>query len=117
MQHLYAQLYYYGAILSKANYVASGLNKNINYAYTTAALTGVGTNLIGTDANTTSNVITSLTYRGFGGLKEFIQSRSAMKATTRSREESVMPVNTHLKSPLSFAHPPPVTAAPERTLY
>lgn len=61
--------YNYGDMLTRVNYV-SGFNKNINYAYTRgAALAGVGTNLIGTDANTTSNVITSLTYRGFGGLK------------------------------------------------
>ena len=44
--------------------------KKINYGWNYAgAPTGVGTNLIGTEADTTSNVIGGLQYAGFGGVK------------------------------------------------
>jgi RHS repeat-associated protein len=47
------------------------LNKNVNYAYNTVgALSGVGTNLIGTDPNNTSNVINSLSFKAFGAIKQ-----------------------------------------------
>ena len=57
--------------LTRVNYVtSSGFNKNINYAHnSTGALTGVGTNLIGTDPNTTTNVVSNLSYNGFGATK------------------------------------------------
>ena len=45
--------------------------KNVNYAYNpTGALSGIGTNLIGSDPNATTNVASQLTYRGFGGLRQ-----------------------------------------------
>ncbi len=68
----YTYNYSYGLAgqLKQANYVAPNFNKNVNYAYNaTGALTGIGTNLIGTNATTTTNVISSLTYLGFGRAK------------------------------------------------
>lgn len=43
---------------------------NVNYSYNSVgALTSVGTNLIGTDANTTTNVLSGISYNGFGAVK------------------------------------------------
>ncbi|MBS1809953.1 MAG: hypothetical protein JST84_17465 [Acidobacteria bacterium] len=60
-----------GGQLKTVNYGSStGINKNVNYAYNTVgALTGVGTNLIGTDPNATTNVLSNLIYNGFGAVK------------------------------------------------
>ena len=57
--------------LTRVNYVtSSGFNKNINYAHNSlGGLTGVGTNLIGTDPNAAGNVVSGMTYNGYGGLK------------------------------------------------
>lgn len=47
------------------------INKNINYAYNAVgALGGIGTNLIGTDANNTTNVLNTVTFRASGALKQ-----------------------------------------------
>ncbi|MBS1791291.1 MAG: RHS repeat protein [Acidobacteria bacterium] len=47
------------------------VNKNINYAYNAVgALGGIGTNLIGTDANATTNVLNTVTFRASGALKQ-----------------------------------------------
>jgi hypothetical protein len=47
----------------------SAFNKNVNYAYNSVgALSGVGTNLIGTNAGATTNVLSSLSYRGSGAI-------------------------------------------------
>jgi hypothetical protein len=43
-------------------------NKHINYAV--GVLSGVGTNLLSTDPNNTTNVINSLQFRAFGALKQ-----------------------------------------------
>ncbi len=46
------------------------LNKMINYAYNSVGvLSGVGTDLIGSDPNATTNVLNSLTFRANGALK------------------------------------------------
>lgn len=57
--------------LTKVNYATSaGWSKNINYAHNSVgALTGVGTSLIGTDPNATTNVLSGVTYNGFGAIK------------------------------------------------
>ena len=57
--------------LTQVNYVtSSGFNKNINYAHNSlGGLTGVGTNLIGSDPNATTNVVSGMTYNGFGATK------------------------------------------------
>jgi len=53
--------------LTKVAYTATNFSKNINYAYNAAgALSGVGTNLIGTDPNATSNVVSVTGYLAFG---------------------------------------------------
>jgi YD repeat-containing protein len=53
--------------LTQANYVAPSFNKNVNYAYNAkGALHGIGTNLIGSDPNTTTNVISAMSYKAFG---------------------------------------------------
>jgi len=45
-------------------------NNRINYAYNSVgALSGVGTDLIGSDPNTTTNVLNSLTFRANGAIK------------------------------------------------
>src|SRR5262249_611672 len=45
-------------------------NKNVNYAYNNmGALSGVGTNLIGSDPNATTNVLKTVTFRGSGAIK------------------------------------------------
>jgi RHS repeat-associated protein len=45
-------------------------NKNVNYAYNgVGALGGVGTNLIGSDPNATTNVLNTVSFRGTGALK------------------------------------------------
>lgn len=44
-----------------------GFNKNVNYAYDAkGALHGIGTNLTGNDANTTTNVISAMSYKALG---------------------------------------------------
>jgi RHS repeat-associated protein len=54
------------------NYNITGggsFNKNVNYAYNNVgALSGVGTNLIGTDPNATTNVLNTVTFRATGAL-------------------------------------------------
>ena len=56
--------YNLGGQLSQANDVAPSFTKNVNYAYNTAgALSGLGTNLLGSDANATTNVISAMTIR------------------------------------------------------
>ncbi|HEX4949777.1 MAG TPA: hypothetical protein VFZ34_24140 [Blastocatellia bacterium] len=53
--------------MQQAQYVAPNFNKTVNYAYkATGALHSLGTNLIGSDANATSNVISGMRYRAFG---------------------------------------------------
>src|SRR5262249_34281783 len=45
-------------------------NKNVNYAYNiVGAFSGVGTNIIGSDPNATTNVLNTLTFRGSGAIK------------------------------------------------
>jgi RHS repeat-associated protein len=45
-------------------------NKNVNYDYNSVgALAGVGTNLIGSDPNATTNVLNTVSFRGTGALK------------------------------------------------
>lgn len=63
--------YSLGGQLKTVNYGSSaGLNKNVNYAYNgVGALTGVGTNLIGSDPNATTNVLSGISYNGFGAVK------------------------------------------------
>ncbi|MGH9852389.1 MAG: RHS repeat domain-containing protein, partial [Blastocatellia bacterium] len=63
-------------MLTRVNYVVRNAgnqviwDKNVNYGYTyAAALAGVGTNIIGSNPDTTTNVATNLAYRGFGGVK------------------------------------------------
>ncbi len=81
----YLQNVTYGLPLTSANTMATvtanvtssgcpppqtSFNKTVNYAYNSVgALSGVGTNLIGTDSTNTTNVLNTLTYRGFGALK------------------------------------------------
>jgi len=49
--------------------VFSSFNKTINYAYNAVgALSGVGTNLIGSDANATTNVLNTVSFRASGAL-------------------------------------------------
>jgi hypothetical protein len=61
---------------SNANFTAlpaqqTTFEKRVNYAYNTVgALSGVGTNLIGTDANNTTNVINGLQFKAFGAIKQ-----------------------------------------------
>ena len=64
---------------SNANFTATSnapqptvtFDKRVNYAYNTVgALSGAGTNLIGTDPNNTSNVINSLSFKAFGAIKQ-----------------------------------------------
>lgn len=56
--------------LKQVNYNAGAWSKNVNYDYNYAwALTGAGTNLIGTDPNATTNVVNGLGYTGFGAVK------------------------------------------------
>nr|MDQ3009607.1 hypothetical protein [Acidobacteriota bacterium] len=51
--------------------VFSSFNKTINYAYNAVgALAGVGTNLIGGDANNTSNVLNTVSFRASGALNQ-----------------------------------------------
>ncbi len=65
--YTYNYSYNLGGQLTQANYVAPSFNKQVNYAYNaTGALTGIGTNLIGSDPNATTNVISALSYRAFG---------------------------------------------------
>ena len=46
-------------------------DKNVNYTYNTVgALSGVGTNLIGTDPNNTTNVINGLQFKAFGAIRQ-----------------------------------------------
>jgi hypothetical protein len=53
--------------LTQANYVAPGFTKNVNYSYNAkGALHGIGTNLIGSDPNATTNVISAMSYKAFG---------------------------------------------------
>jgi len=53
--------------VKQVSYTATNFSKNINYAYTSAgALSGVGSNLIGTDPNATTNVVSLTGYRAFG---------------------------------------------------
>ena len=53
--------------VTRLTYNATNFSKNISYAYTSAgALSGVGTNLIGTDPNATSNVVSLTGYLAFG---------------------------------------------------
>jgi len=44
------------------------------------ALSGVGTNLIGSDPNATTNVLNSVTYRGSGALKSVIYGNNRQMA-------------------------------------
>jgi RHS repeat-associated protein len=49
----------------------STLNKTINYAYNSVgALAGVGTNLIGSDPNNTTNVLNTTSFRATGAIKQ-----------------------------------------------
>jgi hypothetical protein len=60
-------------------------SKNINYAYNSVgALTGVGTDLIGSDPNTTSNVVSTAAFRGFGALKSLNYGNGRTLALTYS---------------------------------
>ena len=81
----YLQNVTYGLPLTSANTLATvtvnvttqgcpppqtSFNKTVNYAYNSVgALSGVGTNLIGSDSNATTNVLNTVAYRGFGALK------------------------------------------------
>jgi len=56
--------------VTQVNHYTTSWSKNVNYGYNYAgAITGIGTNLIGTDPNTTTNVTNSTTYRGSGKVK------------------------------------------------
>jgi YD repeat-containing protein len=56
------------------NYSSSGgqtYNKNINYAYNNVgALAGVGTNLLGSDPNNTTNVLNTTSFRATGAINQ-----------------------------------------------
>src|SRR5258706_2981520 len=59
------------AVTAQGFPVFSSFNKTINYAYNAVgALAGVGTNLIGTDANNTSNVLNTVSFRASGALNQ-----------------------------------------------
>jgi len=64
-----------GSSKSDANFTAlpntqTAFNKTINYAYNSVgALGGVGTNLIGTDASNTTNVLNTVAFRASGALR------------------------------------------------
>ena len=48
-------------------------NRTINYAYNSVgALSGIGTDLIGSDPNATTNVLNSLTFRAGGALRALL---------------------------------------------
>ncbi len=52
------------------SYYPSGWTRRVNYAYNFAgSVASIGTDLIGVDAEDKTNVVNSLLYRGFGGLK------------------------------------------------
>jgi RHS repeat-associated protein len=56
-------------------------DKNVNYAYNTVGgLSGVGTNLIGSDPNASTNVLNSVTYRGSGALRSVIYGNNRQMA-------------------------------------
>jgi RHS repeat-associated protein len=61
---------------SNANFTAlpaqqTTFEKRVNYAYNTVgALSGVGTNLLGSDPNNTTNVINGLSFKAFGAIKQ-----------------------------------------------
>jgi len=60
-------------------------SKNVNYAYNqNGGLSGVGTNLIGSDANTTTNVWNTIQYRGFGKVKSMVYGNGRKLAQTYS---------------------------------
>ena len=72
-----------GGQLKQANYVAPNFNKNINYAYkSSGALSGIGTNMTGSDPNTTSNIISSLNYRAFGAVDQIVYGNDRKLVTT-----------------------------------
>lgn len=49
----------------------AGWSRNVNYAYkATGALAGVGTDLVGSDPNATTNILHTTSYRAFGMIKE-----------------------------------------------
>ncbi len=64
-------LYNQAGELTRVSYTMGGWVRNVNYSYNYAgSLTGTGTDLIGGASSTNStNVINSLAYRGFGGVK------------------------------------------------
>lgn len=62
--------YNQGDQVKSVNYLAPGFNKTINYAYNpVGALGSIGTNLIGTDASNTTNVLNTVSFRASGALK------------------------------------------------
>ena len=66
----YTLNYSYGLADQVRQVSLANWSKTINYAYNyTGALTGVGTNLTGTDPNTSTNVLNTVSYRAFGGVK------------------------------------------------
>jgi RHS repeat-associated protein len=57
--------------LNRMTATVNGWVKNVNFGWNYAgASTGVGTNIIGTNPDTTTNVVSGLQYRGFGGLRQ-----------------------------------------------
>lgn len=63
--------YTYVGAPTKATYTIGGWARNVNYAYNYAgSLTGTGTDLIsGGSSTNTTNIINTLNYRVFGGVK------------------------------------------------
>ena len=50
--------------------VQATFNKKVNYSYNqSGGLTGIGTDWIGSDATSTTNVVSNIVYRGFGKMK------------------------------------------------
>jgi YD repeat-containing protein len=66
-------------------------DKNVNYAYLqTGSLSGVGTNLIGTDPNSTTNVLNTVAFRGFGALKSLNYGNGRTLTLTYSDQRQSM---------------------------
>ncbi len=92
-------LYNYVNAPTRLTYNVNGWAKNVNYAYkTSGALDGVGTNLIGSDPNATTNVASGFDYRAFAALQSVTYGNNRKLTAGYNQHRSQMTVSDHLKT-------------------
>jgi hypothetical protein len=76
---------------TRITYNANGWTKNVNYAYkNSGALDGIGTNIIGSDPNATTNVANGFDYRAFSAVQSITYGNSRKLTASYNQHRSQM---------------------------